>query len=162
MALTTTDDAPGIVVDDWKILLAAWGERVVEIVAEPCRLLPSIIRIAKKHAKEMTTAGIAVVATICLTSMHYAKVVDELYVALLAVKLRTEPFRKFLDGMQSMKLLGCDVGHTGVAVNERRSQEWRFHELAYGLALGEEKRGSVFEVWRLVPSKKSEMVAISM
>jgi hypothetical protein len=72
VALATADDAPRVVVDNWEVLLASWSKGVIEIVTEPSRLLPGVLRIAKKHAQKMTSAGLAIVATICLASMHNA------------------------------------------------------------------------------------------
>ena len=117
MALAAADDAPGVVVDNGQILLTAWGERVVEVVAEPSRLLPSIYGIAKEHAQQVTTARLAVGTAVSLAGMHDAQVVDELDIALLAIKLGAEALCKLLDSMQSMQLLGRENGHARVAVN---------------------------------------------
>lgn len=85
VALATTDDAPRVGIDDREILLAARSERIVEVVAEPRRLFPSILGISKEHAEKMTGTGLTIVAAICLAGVHDAQVVDELDVALLAI-----------------------------------------------------------------------------
>jgi hypothetical protein len=151
VAFTATDDAPRIVVDDGEVLLAAWREGVVKVVPEASWLLPCILGVAKKHAQEMTSAGLAIAATIRLTSMHDAQVVEELNVALLAVKLCAEALCKLFDSIQSMQLLLGNTRHARVAVNQWRTDEWSLDKLAHGFTMGKEERRPVLKIWVLVP-----------
>jgi hypothetical protein len=138
VALAAANDAPRIVVNDGKVLLAAWHKGVVEVVTKSSRLLPSVCRISQKHAQEMASAGLAFATTICLTSMHDTQVIYELDVALLAVKLGAKAFCELFDGVQSMHLLGGDGRHAWVAVYQWRTQQWGFDQLTHRLSLGKE------------------------
>jgi hypothetical protein len=151
VALAATNDAPRIVVDHREILLAARCEGVVEVVPEASWLLPGIFRIAQEHAQEMTSAGLAIGAPVCLTSMHDAQVVEKLNVALLAVKLCAKALCKFFDSIHSMQLLFGNTRHARVAVNQWRTHEWGLDKLAHGFAVGKEERWSVLKIWILVP-----------
>jgi hypothetical protein len=152
VALATADDAPRIVVDNRKILLASWSKGVVKVVTEPSRLLPSIFRIAKEHAQKMTSAGLAIGTAVRLTGMHNAQVIEELYVTLLAVNLGTEALRKLLNSMHSMQLLVSDHWHARIALNQGCAQQRSFHQLAHRPAFGEEECWAVLEVWIFVPT----------
>lgn len=151
MALAAADDAPRIVVHDWKVLLAARCERIVEIITELSWLLPCILRIAKEHAQKVASTGLAIVSAICLTSMHDAQVVDELNVTLLAIKLAAEALCELTNSVHGVHLLVRDDRHTRVAWNEWCTQERRFHELAYRLALREEEGWPALQVWLPIP-----------
>lgn len=118
MALATADQAPRIVVDDGKVLLSARSEWVFEIVTEACWLLPSIFGISEKHAQEVASAGLAVATTICFAGVHDAQVVDELNVALLAVKLGGKPLCELAHNVHSMHLLSGHRRHMGIALNQ--------------------------------------------
>lgn len=135
MALAAADDAPRIIVDDRKVLLAARRERIVEVVTEPSWLVPGILGITKEHAEEVASAGLSLGSAVRFASMHDAQVVDELDVALLAVELGAETLRKLVNSVHSMHLLVGDGGHAGIAMNQGRTQERRLHQLAHGLAL---------------------------
>jgi hypothetical protein len=151
VALATADDAPRVVVDDREILLASRSKGVIEVVTEPSRLLPSVLRIAKEHAQKMASAGLAIAATICLTSMHNAQVVEELYVPLFAVNFHTEALCELLNSMHSMELLVGDCWHARIALDEGCTQQWSFHQLAHGPSLGEKECRAVLEVWIFIP-----------
>lgn len=84
MALPTTDLAPGIRIDDRKFLRPPWSEWIVEIAEIACWLFPHIFGIPKEHAEKMASAALALSA-VRGTSVHNAKVVDELNVALTSV-----------------------------------------------------------------------------
>jgi hypothetical protein len=103
----------------------------------------------------MTSARLAIVATICLTSMHNTQIVDELDVALLAVKPGTKAFCKLLYSVHGMQLLGRNTRHMRVAVDQRRTQQRSLDKLAYRFSIREEERRSILEIWVLVPSLMS-------
>ena len=152
MALTAADDAPRVIVDDRKVLLAAGRKGIVEIVTESSWLVPGVLGITKEHTEEVASAGLALCSTIRFASMHDAQVVDELDVALLTVELGTETLCKLVNSVHSMHLLVRDAGHAGIAMNQGCTQEWRLHKLAHGLALREEEGWSQLKVRLLVPS----------
>jgi hypothetical protein len=151
VALAATDDTPRVVVNYREVLLAAGCKGVVEVVPEASWLLPSIFRVAKEHAQEVTSAGLAIGATVCLTRMHDAQVVEKLNVALLAVKLCAKAPGKLFNSMHSMQLLFGNTGHARIAVDQWRTHEWSFYELAHGFAVGKEERWSVLEIRILIP-----------
>lgn len=134
MALAATNGAPWVHIDDGQDLGPAWGEGVIEIESEASRLVPSILGIPKEHAQQMSSACLPIGSLICLASMHDAQVVDELYVALFAIEPCTESFRQFLNNVHGVHMLVRDLRHGWIALDLRAPEEWRFDELAYGLA----------------------------
>lgn len=122
VALATADEAPRVIVDDRQILLSAWSEWIIEVVTEPCRLLPSILGVSEEHAQKVASAGPAIAATIRLTSVHDAQIVDELDVALLAVDLGAKPLCQVAHDVHSVHLLSGDRRHVGIALDQWCSQ----------------------------------------
>jgi hypothetical protein len=130
-------------------LRPAWLEGVVEVIAISRWLLPGIFWIAKKHAQQVASAGLAVVAMIACTSVHDAQI-DELDVALLTVEFGAETFGQLFNSIHGMLLLVRYRRHTGVPGDQWRPKKRSFDQLAYGLALGEEERRPILEVRLLV------------
>ena len=83
--------------------------------------------------------------------MHCGEVVDELDVALLAIEPRAELLRQVLDGVHGVHLLVGHLGHAWVALDPGASKEGRLNELANRLSSREEKGGTRFKVWSLIP-----------
>ena len=90
MALTATNDAPRVRIEDRETLLPTRNERVLEALAPVIRLVPSICRVAKEHAQKMTSTGTVTDATVLGTGMHDAQIVEKLDVALLTVDFCAE------------------------------------------------------------------------
>src|SRR5690242_7173630 len=151
MALTATNGTPWVHIDDGQLLLPVGPERVFEAVAEAGRFVPSNLGIPKEHAQQVSCACLPIGSLIRFTSMHDAQVVDELYVALLTIELRTKSFGQFMDDMHGVHLLVRHFRHTGVPLDARASEQRRLDELAHGLTFGKEKGWTGFEVWRLIP-----------
>lgn len=104
VALTTTNFAPGVKVTDRYLLTATRGEGVVEIVLPGIGLVPGVLRIAKEHAQKVSCARLVCLAIGC-TGVHDTQIVDELNVALLAIKLGADLLGYVLHGVNSMHLL---------------------------------------------------------
>ncbi len=105
MTLATTNGTPWVHVDDRKLLWPTGSEGVVEVTSEAGRLVPSILGIPKEYAQQMSSARVPIGPPVCLASMHDAQVVDELYIALLAIEPCAESFRQLLDSLHGVHLL---------------------------------------------------------
>lgn len=135
MALAAADETPRIAIDYRQILRTAGRKGIVKVIAESSGLVPRILRIAKEHAQEMATAGLAICATIGSAGMHDAQVVDELDVTLAAPQLGAEALGQLLDGVQGMQLLVRQGRHAGIALDQWSSQQRRLDELTHWPAL---------------------------
>lgn len=134
MAFATTNGAPRIHINDGQLLVSAGCERVVEVVAETGRLIPGVFGIPKEHAQQVSSACLPIGSLVCFASMHDTQVVDELYVALLAIEPGAESFREVLDNMHGVHLLVRHLWYAWVPLDAWASQERRLDELAHGLA----------------------------
>lgn len=118
MALTAADQAPWVVIDHGDVLGPARCEWIIEVVLEASWLVPCILGVSKEHSEQVAGAGFAVCAAIRAPSMHHAKVVEELNITLLAVKLHAEALSELLDSVHGVHLSGVDLWHAGVSVNQ--------------------------------------------
>lgn len=105
MAFAATNGTPWVHINDGQLLLPTGREGVFEIVTEAGRFVPGMFGIPEEHAQQMSGACLPIGPLVRFASMHDAQVVDELYVALLAIKLRTESFCQVLDNMHGVRLL---------------------------------------------------------
>lgn len=105
VALAATDGAPRIHVNDGQLLVPSGCEGVVKVGSASGRLLPSVLGIPKEHAQQVSSARLPIGSLVRFTGMHDAQVVDELYVALLAIKLCAEAGRQVLNSMHGVHLL---------------------------------------------------------
>lgn len=151
MALTPTDSTPWVHVNNRQLLHPAGCKGVVKVVSEAGRLGPGIFGIPKEHAQQVSSARLPIGALVCFSSMHDAQVVDELDIALLAIKLCAELLCQVLDNMHGVHVLICDFRHARVSLDAWASKERCLDELADGLASRKEEGWARLEVWRLIP-----------
>jgi hypothetical protein len=90
VALAAADAAPWVCVKDREALRSAGSERIVKVVTEASRLLPSVCGIAEEHAQKVPGTSLTVDATVLCASVHDRKVMEELDVALLPVDFSGE------------------------------------------------------------------------
>jgi hypothetical protein len=145
MALAATDLAPGVHVTNRNLLTTTKGERIVKVVLPGSRFIPCTLGVAKEHPQKMTRARHVRLAIRC-TSMHDAQVVDELNVALLAIKFGADLLGRFLHCVDSMHLLLGKIRHAWVTRNVKTTQKRRFNKLAHRLALREEQSWTELQV----------------